>query len=176
VKAKILLAVAVLAVGGCGAATPETAPAASGPPAAKSAPAPPQPSFADLTRGSTKTVVKMYAYDPKHDSAVVEPILFLTGEQYCRTFQVKRTDTRCEREWLTEESHTKITMPVAAQPKITGWDDGQGGVCLAEPVDGGTCPMKAKDFTAWIAENPGEMVAVTTRNATVVRMALIYTP
>lgn len=168
--------VAVLAVGGC-AAQPGTTPINESPaPKASTTPAAPQPSFADLTRGNTKSVVKMYAYDAKHRSAVVEPILFLTGDEFCTKFKVKRTDPRCEREWTIEESHTKVTMPVAGNPKILNWDDGQGNVCIEEPADGGTCPMSEKAFADWIAESPGEMVSVSTRDATVVRMALIYTP
>jgi hypothetical protein len=179
VRAKLLAVAAVLAAGGCTADGPGTAPDAPGPTGtatASAVPAPPQPSFADLTRGSTTSVVKMYAYDARHDSAVVEPIIFMTGGEFCRTFALKSSDPRCDHEWTTEESHTKITMPVAPKPAFTTWDDGQGGVCIGSPAAGGTCPMSARAFARWLAEQPGSMVSITTRNGTVTRMAQIYTP
>jgi hypothetical protein len=132
--------------------------------------------FPDLTLGSTKSVVKLYAYDARSRSVVVEPILFMTGEQYCKTFKLKTTDARCNREWITEESHTKVTVPVAAKPKYFTWEDDNGDVCIDTPEAGGTCPMTAKAFGAWAADNAGAMVAVTTADATITRMAQIYTP
>ena len=134
-------------------------------------------SFADLTRGSVKSVVNLRAYDAGSHSAVVEPILFMTGEKYCQTHKLKPGDARCNREWITEESHTKVTVPLAAKPKYFTWEKEDGDVCLGEkPEDGGNCPMTPKAFTSWAADNIGAMVAVTTVNGTVTRMAQIYTP
>jgi hypothetical protein len=176
---KILAATAVaflLTAGGCGREKPAApGPATSAAPV-KVSPAAPQPTFADLTRGSTTSVVKLFAYDARHRSAIVEPIVFMTGDEFCKTFKIKKSDPRCDEEWTTEESHTKITMPVAATPKLYTWDDGEGGVCIGEPAAGGTCPTTARAFARWLTEQPGGMVAITTRNATVTRMAQIYTP
>jgi hypothetical protein len=163
---------AVLLIGGCGSG------ATGSPSAFPSAPssAAPEPSFADLTRGSTTSVVKLHAYDAKNRSAVVEPILFMTGQKYCKTFKVKSTDARCNREWITEDSHTKVTVPVAAKPKYFTWQAENGDVCIETPEGGGTCPMTAKEFDAWAAENTNAMVAITTVDGTITRMAQIFTP
>ncbi|GIF15692.1 hypothetical protein [Actinoplanes teichomyceticus] len=171
----VTLAVALLLTAGCGTHPGDT-PGTAGPARSATAAPAPEPSFADLTRGDTRSVVKMYAYDARNRSAVVEPILFMTGEQYCRAFRPAPTDGRCDREWTTEESHTKITVPVAARPRFYTWQDENGDVCVDSPDAGGTCPTTAKAFGRWLSGDPGGMVAVTMVDGTITRMAQIYVP
>ncbi|MEV6636306.1 hypothetical protein AB0M54_36695 [Actinoplanes sp. NPDC051470] len=177
-RALVALALVALA-GGCGTATPGGAPAGPPPSAAAPSSAPPKsaapasskaaPAFADLTQGSAKTVVKMYSFDADNSAAVVEPIDFKTA--------VCAADAPdCNREWDTEDSRSKVTVPLAEKPKYFTWQDDNGDVCLKKPEDGGTCPMKEKAFADWIKENPGEMVAITTDNGEIVRAALVYVP
>jgi hypothetical protein len=176
VKRKLLAVVLVLVAGGCGTGTPDSpvVPAASAPPSATAAP---QPRFADLTRGSTTSVVKLHGYDPAHASAVVEPILFMTGDAYCRAFKIKRSDGRCvHAAYVTEDSHTKVTVPLAAQVRYFTWEDPQGDVCIDAPEKGGTCPMTARQFAGWFKENKQAMVAVATEDGVITRMAVVYTP
>ena len=172
----------VLVAGGCGTAT-QTGAGPSGPapssaappseppskPSSKPSPEKSAPTFGDVTQGSTKTVVKMYSFDADNQSAVVEPIDFKTG--VCAA-----DDDDCNREWDAEDSHRKVTVPVADKPKFFNWQNDNGDVCIKKPEDGGTCPMKPKAFATWIKENPGEMVAVTTDNGEITRAALIYVP
>jgi hypothetical protein len=186
VKRKLLAVVLVLVAGGCGTGTPDasaspapvsvssapvsSAPSASGKPA-------PQPRFADLTQGSTTSVVKLHGYDPANASTVVEPIIFMTGDAYCRVFKIKRSDGRCvNHAYVTEESHTKVTVPIAAKVKYYTWEDSNGDVCIDAPEKGGTCPMTQREFAAWFKLNRQAMVAVATENGELTRMAVVYTP
>ena len=198
-----LLALLALPAGGCGTDRPEasSAPATSpssspaGPPTSAAVVTPagsptsarpssrptskaaPQPRFADLTQGSTTSVVKLYAYDAKNASAVVEPIIFMTGDAYCRVFKIKRSDSRCvNHDYVTEESHLKVTVPIAPQVKYFTWEGTDGSVCIDAPEKGGTCPMTAKQFAAWFKLNKQAMVAVATVDGAITRMAVLYTP
>ena len=201
-KRKLIAVALVLAAGGCGTSTPNaapaptptpTGPASAGPAPTTSAPtsAPtsspasspaskkpvPPPRFADLTQGSTTSVVKLHNYDAKNASAVVEPMIFMTGDAYCRTFKIKRSDSRCVSEaYVTEESHTKVTVPIAADAKYFTWEGSDGSVCIDAPEKGGTCPMSEKEFAGWFKLNKQAMVAVATKDGTITRMATVYTP
>ena len=191
-KRKLIAVALVLAAGGCGTNTPTAAPApvtsapssapSSAPTSAPtSAPASKKPvaspRFADLTQGSTTSVVRLHSYDAKNASAVVEPMIFMTGDAYCRTFKIKRSDSRCVSEaYVTEESHTKVTVPIAAEAKYFTWEGTDGSVCVEAPEKGGTCPMTEKQFAGWFKLNKQAMVAVATEDGTITRMATIYTP
>lgn len=174
----IVLAAAVLTTAACGTAAPAASPVPSNSAAVKpsSKPVAPQPTFADPTQGSTTSVVKLYAYDAAAHSAVVEPIIFLDGPSFCKAFKIKSTDPRCDREWTTEESHTKITVPVSQQPKLTTWDDQHGGDCIGSMTSGGICPTSASAFAKWLKDNPKGFVVITTKDGTISKMAEMYLP
>ncbi|MET0495942.1 MAG: hypothetical protein ABW000_22670 [Actinoplanes sp.] len=122
-------------------------------------------------------MVKLHGYDAENASAVVEPIIFMTGDAYCRAFKIKRSDSRCVSEaYVTEESHTKVTVPIAAQAKYFTWEGTDGSVCIDAPEKGGTCPMTEEQFTGWFKLNKQAMVAVATQDGTITRMATVYTP
>ena len=205
-KRKLLAVVLVLVAGGCGTSQPDAAgtpaaPAPTPPSAASPSPSPPsasspspsspsalptsprskkaapKPRFADLTQGRATSVVKLHGFDAKNASAIVEPIIFMTGDAYCRTFKIKRSDSRCVSEaYVTEESHTKVTVPIAPKAKYFTWEGTDGSVCIDAPEKGGTCPMTEKQFTGWFKLNKQAMVAVATQDGTITRMATVYTP
>ncbi|MEV7327281.1 hypothetical protein [Micromonospora sp. NPDC093244] len=186
----------VVVVGGCGTGSPDASstPTASpstvsgvGGPASDPPGTPtgmpssnatvPQPRFADLTQGSTTSVVTLHSYDPANASAVVEPVIFMTGDAYCRAFKIERSDGRCTHQaFITEESHTKVTVPLADEVDYFTWEDAEGDVCMDAPEKGGTCPMTGKQFAAWFALNKRPMVAVATELGAITRMAIVYTP
>ncbi|MET8278850.1 hypothetical protein [Micromonospora sp. NPDC005174] len=185
----------VVVIGGCGTGSPDTSSAATASPSAvsglggpasdqpgtptgtSSSATVPQPRFADLTQGSTTSVVTLHSYDPANASAVVEPILFMTSDAYCRAFKIERSDGRCTHlAYITEESHTKVTVPLADDVDYFTWEDAQGDVCMDAPEKGGTCPMTGKQFAAWFASNKEAMVAVATELGVITRMAIVYTP
>ncbi|WP_083971331.1 serine/threonine protein kinase [Actinoplanes awajinensis] len=139
------------------------------------APAAASPKFTDVRKGSTTSIVKVRGYYPKYHSVVVEPVLFMTGDEYCKTFAVKPSaDAPCEREWVTEDSRMVVTLPVAATPKLTSvLDDTER--CADDPVTVGTCAISSKKFTERVVQGEGFfMVRVTTRNGVVTAMAEVY--
>ncbi|GID28728.1 serine/threonine protein kinase [Paractinoplanes brasiliensis] len=149
------------------AASRSAAPSASGP----------RPRFADLTRGNVTSVATLHAYDPAHASAVLEPMLFLTGDAYCRAFQIDRSDDRCvHHAWMTESSNTKVTVPIAANAKYFTWEDPDGAVHMDAPEKGGTYPAGAKKFAQMFKKGEASMIAVTTEGGRITRMAVVYTP
>ena len=122
-------------------------------------------------------MVIVHSYDAKNASAVVEPIIFMTGDAYCRTFKIKRSDSRCvSHAYVTEESRTKVTVPIAARAKYFTWEGTGGEVCLDAPEKGGTCPMTEKQFAAWFKLNKQGMVAVATEDGALTRLAVVFTP
>jgi hypothetical protein len=173
-----VLAAAVLTTAACGTGD------STGPPVRPSTvaagpsgePAAPQPTYADPSRGSSTSVVKLYSYDALAHSAVVEPIVFMDGAAYCSKFQVKPSDPRCDREWTSEESHTKITVPVRRKPALNAWDNGPDGDCIGTMTSGGICPVSAARFAAWLRQNPAGFAVITTSDGTITKIAEMYTP
>jgi hypothetical protein len=170
---------AILAMAtGCGTNQPPTfaGGSASAPPPSSAPSTPrPAPTFPDLTRGSTAVTAYLLAYDPKADSAVVVPTIMLTGEDYCKAFGVKASDSRCDREWITEDSHTKITLPIDAKAKLLSIREGDQE-CIGSMIAGGTCPVSKKEFAAWAKDFPEGLVRISTKDGTIVKMAQVYTP
>ncbi|MFC7531707.1 serine/threonine protein kinase [Actinoplanes sp. GCM10030250] len=132
------------------------------------------PSFADLRRGNSTSIVKVRAYYPKSRSIVVEPVLFLTGDEYCRTFEVTASpDAPCEQAWVTEDSRMVVTLPTSAKPKLAStFDDPER--CAGTPVTVGTCPISAAKLAERIGE--GGLAEVKTVDGAMIAMAEVYTP
>jgi hypothetical protein len=108
---------------------------------------------------------------------VAEPVLFLSGPDYCTMFKIKQTDGQCEIEWTTVDSHLKLSLPVSDQPLLRSFEDSIGEAdCIGGFTTGGTCPIKSAAFTRWVKENPAGLVAVTTTGGRVTRLAEMYTP
>jgi len=170
----IALAAAVLTTAGCSTPTRTPAPAHSSAAAVK--PPASQPTFADPLSDSTTSVVKLYSYDAAAGSAVVEPIIFMDGPAFCKAFKLKSSDPRCEREWTTEESHTKITVPVVPDPKLTTWDDHKGGDCIGSMTTGGTCATSASEFAKWLKGNPEGFAVITTKDGMITKIAQMFIP
>ena len=169
-----VLAAALLTAAGCGFAGPDASGPASSAPVSK-APAP-GPTFADLTTGSKSSAVRLYSYDAAAHSAVVEPIIFLDGTAFCKAFKIKPSDPRCQRDWEDEESHVKVTVPVAAKPKLTQWDNHRDGDCIGSMTGGGICPATEAEFAAWLKDNPGGFAVITLVAGTITKIAEMYTP
>jgi hypothetical protein len=181
----VVLAAVVLATAACGTATGGTTappapswddPSSAAPSSAPAKPAVPQPTYADLTRGSTTSVVTLYSYDATAHSAVVEPLVFMSGPDYCKKFKVKSTDPRCNREWTTEESHTKVTVPVVEKPKLTTYDGGDEGECAGTMTSGAVCPTTKSAFARWVKDNPDALAVITTKDGTITKIAPMFTP
>jgi eukaryotic-like serine/threonine-protein kinase len=174
-----VLAASVVATAACGtggATSPQAAPSSAVAVKASSKPAAPQPTFADPLHGSTTSVVKLHSYDATAHSAVVEPIVFMDGGEYCKKFKVKSSDPRCNREWTTDESHTTITVPVIPKPRLNAWDNGADGDCIGTMTTGSVCRTSPSTFAKWLKENPEGFAVITTKNGTITKIAQMYTP
>jgi hypothetical protein len=127
------------------------------------------------SRGQATSTAKLYAYDQVAHSAVVEPVLYLFGPDYCAQFKIKEGDGRCERETVTVESHLKVTVPVRDEPLLMTWD-GLDGRCVGTITGGGICPIKPSAFTRWLKESPQGLIAISTTDGTATRLAQMYSP
>ncbi|WP_229074459.1 serine/threonine-protein kinase [Actinoplanes sp. DH11] len=132
------------------------------------------PPFTDVRTGDTTSIVKVRAYHPQSRSVVVEPVLFMTGDEYCAAFRLESSaDTPCEQAWLTEDSRMSITLPTSANPKLTStFDDPER--CADDPVAVGTCRIGATEFAERLGN--GGLARVTTADGTVTALAEVYTP
>ena len=135
----------------------------------------PFPGLAGRTHATA--VVKLSSYDPAAHVVVAEPVLYLSGPDYCTLFKIKQTDGRCELEYTIVESHLRVTLPAAARPALTTYDDPNGeGVCIGSMTGGGTCPAKPAAFAKWLKTNPQGLAAVTISGGVVTKLAEMYTP
>jgi hypothetical protein len=134
-----------------------------------------RPTFTDLTEGDTESVVKLRAYYPDDRSAVVEPIIFMQGPDFCAAFDLPDEDPRCNRDWSTEDSSTKVTLPVSAGVKLLTMN-GAVEECINWDTMLGSCAW-SKTKLAQAAKNDSDlMVQLTTRDATITKIVEIYTP
>ncbi|MEU4240904.1 serine/threonine-protein kinase [Actinoplanes sp. NPDC026619] len=138
----------------------------------------PTAKFPDLRGpGAASSVVKLYSYDPAAHVVVVEPVLYLAGPDYCTLFKIKQTDERCNQETTIVESHLKVTLPAAARPALTTWDDPQAeGDCIGSMTSGGLCPIKPAAFSEWLKSDPLGLAAVTTKAGQATKLAEMYRP
>lgn len=130
--------------------------------------------FFDVRHDYGKSIVKVHGYYPKSKSVVVEPVLFMTGDQYCKTFKLTpSSDAPCEREWVTEDSRMTVTLPTSAAPKLTStFDDPER--CAGDPVTVGTCKIAADQLAERLAG--GGLAEVTTAGGVITGMSEVYTP
>ncbi len=177
--AGIVLA-ALLGVGGCETAAEPDAGAIAASPAAAPSGAPgraPRPAFADVSRGDTLSIVKLLALDPQARSAVVEPTLFMTGPEYCVAFGVTPgPDAPCEQDWITEDSRTKVTLPLADKARLAITRDNEQGCVGEADVVVGTCAVSGRQLARYLADREGLLMRLTTKDGTIVGMAELYTP
>ncbi|HWS36370.1 MAG TPA: serine/threonine-protein kinase [Actinoplanes sp.] len=132
------------------------------------------PPFTDVRDGSSTSTVIVHAYHPKLRSMVVEPVLFMTGPEYCETFGLEVTaDNPCERAWVTEDSKMTVTLPIAASPKLRSWLD-DPGKCAGDPVTVGICKVSA----AVLAQRIGAegLADVTVEDGVVTAIEERFTP
>jgi hypothetical protein len=136
----------------------------------------PGPSYVDVTKGDSSTAVLLYSFDPAVHSAVVEPVIYMEGPTYCTKYRIRQSDSRCNLETVTVQSHQKATVPVSPQAKfflaVSGDRDCVGSIEL-----GGSCPATSEQFTQLVEQNGGGLVAhVTIKDGTATRLAEEYHP
>ncbi|MBU2664640.1 serine/threonine protein kinase [Actinoplanes bogorensis] len=130
--------------------------------------------FTDVRRGTTKSIVAVRGYYPKSRSVVVEPVLFMTGDEYCRTFKLTPSSSNpCEQAWLTEDSKMVVTLPTSATPRLFSTFDDPGR-CAGDPVTVGTCAIRPAELAERLGTNG--LVELTTTDGVVTGMADVYTP
>ncbi len=163
--------VLLLLLAGCASPGAEKRPE----PTASSAAVAPTPTFADVTRGDTASVVRLWAYDRTARSVVVEPVVFMQGPDFCAEFAVPDTDPRCEQDWTTEDSRLKVTLPVRPDATFAAVN-GDPQACMSDKTGAGTCPVSARRFATWLKEGPEALVRLTTVDGAVTAMAEVYVP
>ncbi|MFI7543925.1 hypothetical protein [Actinoplanes sp. NPDC049599] len=169
--AALAAAVLLLGAAGCSPEPARVPPAASAP-----APAAPTPTFAEVHRGDTESVVKLHRFDPRARAVVVEPTVFLQGPDFCAAFHLPGTDPRCDRAWATEDSRVKVTLPVSADAELLSIRDGSPE-CLDDRTGAGTCRWPASALAGRVsADEGGLLVRLTTKDGTATRIAEVYVP
>lgn len=167
-KRLLLVAPLVFALAACSSPDP-VSPA----PTASSSVAP-TPTFTDVFRGDSSSVVRLRAYDPRARSVVVEPVVFLQGPDYCAAYHVSGTDPRCDRDWVTEDSRTKTTLPVSTKAELLSVRGGEAE-CIGD--DGaGTCPLPRDERVRWSTGDPDLLLRLTVRDGTATRLAELFLP
>jgi len=130
--------------------------------------------FPELT-GDTGTTVKLISLDFETRAAVVEPILFLPGRDYCTKLHIPRTDTRCSQEYVIENSNTKVSLPIAAKVKLTNIGDGSVD-CYGTMTTGATCPATEADYTRAMREGTETLVYLKLQSGAITGIAELYRP
>ncbi len=129
--------------------------------------------FTDVRTGSSTSIVEVHGYYPKSRSIVVEPVLFMSGPEYCTMFALDPDGDVCQRAWLTEDSRMTITLPIVADPKLTS-TRGNDQECLKHPVTVGDCKTSIADFTDLVEVSP--LYRLTTVDGTATALAEVYVP
>lgn len=132
--------------------------------------------FTDPATGSSRSMVELYSYDPVAHSAVAQPVLVMASADYCEQFKIDPSDIKCSDPFQIVESHTKMTIPVRAAPKLTSWENVGGGDGIVSVRAGAGHAVSAATFTKWLAGKEGGLVAVTTTNGEVTTLTGIDNP
>ncbi|MCA2211865.1 hypothetical protein [Jidongwangia harbinensis] len=173
---RLLCAVLLLPVAACGtsgdgrAATPQPTVSA----AATTSPSPSAsaaPGFVELT-GDASTSVRVVKLDFRNRSAVVEPIVFMHGPDYCKAMKISPIEQRCSQEVVIEGNKTKVTLPIAADVDLR--TIGHGEECIGTMTGGATCRASLAEFTRNVGE--GVPVWITLDDGTIAKIAELYTP
>jgi hypothetical protein len=176
---RLLCAVLLLPVAACGtsddgrSAAPEpTASAAATTAAPQSSPsAEVAPGFVELT-GDANASVRVVSLDFKNRSAVVEPILFMRGRDYCKVMKISPVQKRCSEELVIEGSKTKVTLPIATDVDLR--TIGYGEECIGSMTSGAMCRATLAEFKQNVSK--GSPVRITLDDGTIAKIAELYMP
>jgi eukaryotic-like serine/threonine-protein kinase len=141
-------------------------------------PAGPQPLFTDVTEGASQSIAKILAYNRAAHSAVVEPVLYYSGPDYCKAHAIKATDSRCEREWETDDSHEKVTVPLADDARLTTVRDGDPDCMrsISDIVIAGSCKLTPTGYASWLKDHGEALVRLSVQNGTTTAIAELFLP
>ena len=169
--AEVAVTVVLLSAAGCSTPDPEATPPTASAPAS----AAPTPTFAEVGRGDTESVVKVRKYDPRERALVVEPTVFLQGPDFCEAFHLPGTDPRCERDWATEDSKVKVTLPVSPGAALLTIRDGEPE-CLDDRTGAGTCRWSPDALAERVTQDDDFLARLTTRDGVATRIAEVFIP
>ena len=133
------------------------------------------PVFADLTAPDVASAVEVLAFDPVAASAVVEPIVFMAGSDFCTSYGISPDDSRCRRAYVVEESRTKVTLPLDPQVLLRTTRNGDKA-CRGTLTTGATCPATMKEFAAAVKTRPEMPARITVRGGVVAELSQLFTP
>jgi hypothetical protein len=179
----VALAVVMLAATACGSGDPETPAGGPGTFTGPSAAPDVQPTFADLTSGDAATVAILQSFNADALSAVVEPTIMMTGEEYCTRYRTSGSGDICAQPWTTIDSRTKVTLPVSADATFASIGDGRPDCVDSELGSGARCAATLEQFAEWANNNSNplvrseaKLVRVEIKNGVAVRLAEVHTP
>jgi predicted Ser/Thr protein kinase len=144
---------------------PSSVPTSSGGPAA----------YTDVTKGDSTSMAKLLSYNQAGQSAIVEPVLFYFGPDYCKAYHVPASDGRCNREWITVDSHQKVTVPMSSKAKLLYLREGDPD-CVDADTGSGSCALAPKAFASWLKDNSEALVRLTVKAGAATSIAEFYTP
>jgi hypothetical protein len=136
---------------------------------------PSAPAFADFGAPDVASAVEVLAFDPVAASTVVEPIVFMTGADFCASYGIAPDDSRCHRAYVIEESRTKVTLPLDPQVRLRTTRHGESA-CRGTLSTGATCGATMATFAEAVKAKPEMPARITVRGGIVVDLAQLYTP
>jgi serine/threonine protein kinase len=138
----------------------------------------PQPPFTDPTTGTSASIAKILGYNRTARSALVEPVVYYSGADYCKAHKIKASDGRCEREWETDDSHETVTVPLADDAKLTTVRDGDPECMksISEIVIAGSCALTPAGYPSWLKDHTESLVRLTVKNGTTTGIAELFLP
>jgi predicted Ser/Thr protein kinase len=134
--------------------------------------------YTDVSAGDSTSVAKLLSYNKTARSAVVEPVRYYSGPGYCKAYHIASSDGRCNREWITEDSHAKVTVPLATSAKLT-YVHGGDPDCMKSYSDiilAGTCALSPAAFASWLKDNAEALVRLTVKDGTTTGIAELFLP
>jgi hypothetical protein len=134
--------------------------------------APAEPAFAT---GDATVTARLWGLDHGERSAVVEPVRFLTGAQYCRRHNVAPTSQRCRARTVTEGTDVKVTMALGTGYRLREYRDGDAR-CTDPVTRAGRCPATTHDFSIWATEHSPFPARVTIKGGKVAEVAQLDLP
>ncbi|BCJ48849.1 hypothetical protein Asp14428_03240 [Actinoplanes sp. NBRC 14428] len=116
--------------------------------------------------------MRLWYFNVRERSAVVEPTSLLTGAQYCARYAIPSSDDACRRKLVATGSNVKLTVPISGKVRRLGFPDLDLS-CVDEATAEGTCKITESDFNTWATMNSPAPARITTEKGAIVEVAAL---